>query len=146
MLRVFIFDFAIKISFQIFILFDILGHKTSTTIPLYTNDKRTLLDVDSSSTKSGRRPSLETISTYLSQESRESRATASTSDLINCGGSDDGLEEQPTIIGTFIQFHIKWFYFAILQDLGKFLLSYLLITSRTLHEIFNHFWCTSFMR
>lgn len=25
--------------------------------------------------------------------------TASTSDLINCGESDDGIEEQPTIIG-----------------------------------------------
>lgn len=70
---------------------------------MHTNDKRTLLDVDSSSTKSGRRPSLETVSTYLSQESRESRATASTSDLINCSGSDDGLaEDLPTIIGKLI--------------------------------------------
>lgn len=72
-----------------------------------------MLDVDSSSTKSGRRPSLETISTYLSQESRESRATASTSDLINCGGSDDGQEEQPTIIGNLIYYHLKQYLLSI---------------------------------
>lgn len=73
-----------------------LGHKSSnnTNPTTATNqiENRILLDADSSSTKSGRRPSLDTVSTYLSQESRESQATASTADLINCSGSDDGVE------------------------------------------------------
>lgn len=80
-----------------------LGHKSPT--PSTASD-RTLLDADSSSTKSGRRPSLDTVSTYLSQESRESQATASTADLLNCSASsDDGTvdtSEIPSIIGRFI--------------------------------------------
>ncbi|RZC40797.1 deltex [Asbolus verrucosus] len=49
-----------------------------------------LLDVDSSSTKSGRRPSLDTVSTYLSQESRGSQTTVSTADLLlHCSTSSD---------------------------------------------------------
>ncbi|KAJ1532236.1 hypothetical protein ONE63_000853 [Megalurothrips usitatus] len=49
-----------------------------------------VLDADSSSTKSGRRPSVDTVSTYLSQESKDSELRASrntVSDLIDCGGS-----------------------------------------------------------
>ncbi|ENN71105.1 protein deltex [Dendroctonus ponderosae] len=74
---------------------NIFGHKSASTNQTSNSqsiENRTLLDVDSSSTQSGRRPSLDTVSTYLSQESRESQATASTADLINCSGSDDGLE------------------------------------------------------
>lgn len=50
----------------------------------------------------GRRPSLDTVSTYLSQESRESQVTNSTADLINCSASsDDGIDAQelPSIVG-----------------------------------------------
>ncbi|VEN40322.1 unnamed protein product [Callosobruchus maculatus] len=79
---------------------NIFGHKSANSAPSQTSENRILLDADSSSTKSGRRPSLDTVSTYLSQESRDSRATTSTSDLINCSGSDDGLvEDLPSIIG-----------------------------------------------
>ncbi|XP_066254335.1 protein deltex [Euwallacea similis] len=73
---------------------NIFGHKSANVSPTGSTqriDNSILLDADSSSTKSGRRPSLDTVSTYLSQESRESQATASTADLINCSGSDDGL-------------------------------------------------------
>lgn len=67
--------------------------------------KECLLDADSSSTKSGRRPSLDTVSTYLSQESRESHATNSTADLLNCSASsDDGivdLHQLPSIVGEY---------------------------------------------
>ncbi|CAG9773780.1 unnamed protein product [Ceutorhynchus assimilis] len=76
---------------------NIFGHKSTSnnnaTAAANQLENRTLLDADSSSTKSGRRPSLDTVSTYLSQESRESQATASTADLINCSGSDDGIVE-----------------------------------------------------
>ncbi|XP_018565304.1 protein deltex [Anoplophora glabripennis] len=80
---------------------NIFSHKsTSNNVPSQTSENKTLLDADSSSTKSGRRPSLDTVSTYLSQESRESQATTSTADLINCSGSDDGVvEDLPSIIG-----------------------------------------------
>ncbi|XP_030751953.1 protein deltex [Sitophilus oryzae] len=84
---------------------NIFGHKSSNSNNISTQqiDNRTLLDADSSSTKSGRRPSLDTVSTYLSQESRESQATASTADLINCSGSDDGaldgVDNMASIIG-----------------------------------------------
>ncbi|XP_044253813.1 protein deltex [Tribolium madens] len=54
--------------------------------------KESLLDADSSSTKSGRRPSLDTVSTYLSQESRESQTTVSTSDLLHCSSEDDNID------------------------------------------------------
>lgn len=89
---------------------NIFGHK-STHTNQNQNDKNgnaksqknSVLDADSSSTKSGRRPSLDTVSTYLSQESRESQATSSTADLLNYGmSSDDGIESQslPSIVGT----------------------------------------------
>ncbi|KAJ8975954.1 hypothetical protein NQ317_011922 [Molorchus minor] len=80
---------------------NIFSHKsTSCNTPSQTSDNKILLDADSSSTKSGRRPSLDTVSTYLSQESRESQATTSTADLINCSGSDDGVaEDMPVIVG-----------------------------------------------
>lgn len=65
--------------------------------------KESLLDADSSSTRSGRRPSLDTVSTYLSQESRESHLQASHVDLLNCSASsDDGNTVElnlPSIIG-----------------------------------------------
>ncbi|CAH1100969.1 unnamed protein product [Psylliodes chrysocephalus] len=79
---------------------NIFGHKSNSVTLFQNNENKTLLDADSSSTKSGRRPSLDTVSTYLSQESRESQATASTADLINCNASDDGaIEDLPSIIG-----------------------------------------------
>jgi deltex-like protein len=60
------------------------------------NHKESLLDADSSSTKSGRRPSLDTVSTYLSQESRESQTTVSTTDLLHCSTSsdDDNIDQE----------------------------------------------------
>lgn len=87
----------------------IVGHKTCGNIQAQDDDNRThkesLLDADSSSTKSGRRPSLDTVSTYLSQESHESQATASTTDLLNCSASsDDGVveaEDLPSIVGNY---------------------------------------------
>lgn len=48
-----------------------------------------VLDADSSSTKSGRRPSVDTVSTYLSHESKDSEIGASrntVSDFIDCSG------------------------------------------------------------
>ncbi|XP_050301934.1 protein deltex [Anthonomus grandis grandis] len=81
---------------------NIFGHKSSTSGNPGSQDNRTLLDTDSSSTRSGRRPSLDTVSTYLSQESRESQATASTADLINCSGSDDGLVEAVDSVSSII--------------------------------------------
>ncbi|XP_018332330.1 protein deltex isoform X2 [Agrilus planipennis] len=86
---------------------NIFGHKsTNNNLPLQEHSKSTnsVLDADSSSTKSGRRPSLDTVSTYLSQESHESQRTASTADLLNCSGasSDDGhieVQKLPSIIG-----------------------------------------------
>ncbi|KAK9512301.1 hypothetical protein O3M35_000758 [Rhynocoris fuscipes] len=45
-----------------------------------------LLDVDSSSTKSGRRPSVDTVSTYLSHDSEHK---ASKVDLLDCSASSD---------------------------------------------------------
>ncbi|XP_060521849.1 protein deltex [Cylas formicarius] len=73
-------------------ILNMFGHKsTNNNTSSQVGDNNMLLDADSSSTKSGRRPSLDTVSTYLSQESRDSQATASTADLINCSGSDDGL-------------------------------------------------------
>lgn len=80
------------------------GNK-SANVPSQTSENRTLLDADSSSTKSGRRPSLDTVSTYLSQESRESQATSSTADLLHCSSdllnSDDvnANQELPSIVG-----------------------------------------------
>lgn len=104
-----------------------LGHKSSNntnpTSAAHQIENRILLDADSSSTKSGRRPSLDTVSTYLSQESRESQATASTADLINCSGSDDGVvdgidnvssivgKSPPVTLKYFILFILFWFRF-----------------------------------
>ncbi|KAK9719906.1 WWE domain [Popillia japonica] len=86
------------------ILNNIFGHKSSNQANQNENksNKDSVLDADSSSTKSGRRTSLDTVSTYLSQESRESQATSSTADLLNCSAnSDDGIENDsvPSIIG-----------------------------------------------
>lgn len=81
---------------------NIFGHKSaSTSSSSSVGDNRILLDADSSSTKSGRRPSLDTVSTYLSQESRDSHTTTSTADLLNCSAnSDDGVEtDLPSIVG-----------------------------------------------
>lgn len=54
-----------------------------------------MIETDSSSINSGRRPSVDTVSTYLSQESkdstgRKSNNLGSVSDLLDCSmGSDD---------------------------------------------------------
>ncbi|XP_069670594.1 protein deltex [Periplaneta americana] len=58
-----------------------------------TNDS--VLDADSSSTKSGRRPSVDTVSTYLSHESKESELRASQGDLLDCSGSSEDVFEPP---------------------------------------------------
>lgn len=87
-----------------------IGHKSCNNVQNQNSEnkshKESLLDADSSSTKSGRRPSLDTVSTYLSQESRESQATASTADLLNCSASsDDGAvdaEDLPSIVGKIV--------------------------------------------
>lgn len=90
---------------------NIFGHKTTNTVQNQQEKnnagkphKNCVLDADSSSTKSGRRPSLDTVSTYLSQESRESQATSSTADLLNCGtSSDEGVDvlSLPSIVGEY---------------------------------------------
>lgn len=56
-----------------------------------------VLDADSSSTKSGRRPSVDTVSTYLSHESKD-ELRCSQGDLLDCSnGSDDVFESAPKI-------------------------------------------------
>lgn len=63
------------------------------------------LDVDSSSTKSGRRPSVDTVSTYLSHENPV--------DLLDSSvGSDDAFKD--SVLGN-ILISIFFFYFTILQ-------------------------------
>nr|CAD7590735.1 unnamed protein product [Timema genevievae] len=64
--------------------------KTTTTVRRSCD---TVLDADSSSTKSGRRPSIDTVSTYLSHESKDSELTASQSDLLDCSVSSDDVFE-----------------------------------------------------
>ncbi|KAL3273718.1 hypothetical protein HHI36_015148 [Cryptolaemus montrouzieri] len=85
---------------------NIFGNKSSPASAPQVVENKTykecLLDADSSSTKSGRRPSLDTVSTYLSQESRESQITSSTAELIHCSASsEDGSEQHdiPAIVG-----------------------------------------------
>ncbi|GBP97273.1 Protein deltex [Eumeta japonica] len=51
--------------------------------------EETRLDYDSSSTRSGRRHSVDTISTYLSHESKESLRQPPVADLLDCSGSSD---------------------------------------------------------
>lgn len=106
-----LYETTISRNFNIYLckfitFFNALGHKSTNNTPPQNCDnkmhKDSVLDADSSSTKSGRRPSLDTVSTYLSQESRESQVTASTADLINCSASsDDGIDSQdlPSIVG-----------------------------------------------
>ncbi|KAG8282560.1 protein deltex-like [Homalodisca vitripennis] len=74
------------------------GHKGN--VPAAEAEKG-VLDADSSSTKSGRRPSVDTVSTYLSHDSemRTSRA-----DLLDCTGSSEdvfetGSKKQGAIVG-----------------------------------------------
>jgi len=61
---------------------------------------------------------LDTVSTYLSQESRESQATASTADLINCSGSDDGvvdgIDNVSSIVGKAPPVTLKYYFVFIL--------------------------------
>ncbi|XP_062537053.1 protein deltex [Armigeres subalbatus] len=70
-----------------------------------------LIETDSSSINSGRRPSVDTVSTYLSQESkdstdRKSNNLGSVSDLLDCSmGSDDvftSASSQPSIPGAIV--------------------------------------------
>jgi hypothetical protein len=51
--------------------------KTIGTTIRHTGVSDSVLDADSSSTKSGRRPSVDTVSTYLSHESKDSELRAS---------------------------------------------------------------------
>ncbi|XP_058815609.1 protein deltex [Topomyia yanbarensis] len=69
-----------------------------------------LIETDSSSINSGRRPSVDTVSTYLSHESKDSNSRSrsnnlgSVSDLLNCSmGSDDVFtSSQPNIPGAIV--------------------------------------------
>lgn len=65
-----------------------------------------LLDADSSSTKSGRRPSVDTVSTYLSHESKDSNRSqniGSCSDLLDCSiGSDEVFSSNQNIPGSIV--------------------------------------------
>ncbi|XP_055522468.1 protein deltex [Wyeomyia smithii] len=69
-----------------------------------------LIETDSSSINSGRRPSVDTVSTYLSHESKDSNSRrsnnlGSVSDLLNCSmGSDDVFtsSSQPNIPGAIV--------------------------------------------
>jgi len=51
--------------------------KTTGTTIKHGGASDSVLDADSSSTKSGRRPSVDTVSTYLSHESKDSELRAS---------------------------------------------------------------------
>ncbi|XP_066997951.2 protein deltex [Anabrus simplex] len=60
------------------------------TIPAHPNcGTDSVLDADSSSTKSGRRPSVDTVSTYLSHESKDGELRASQGDLLDCSTASD---------------------------------------------------------
>lgn len=71
---------------------NIFGNKVASTQTSETS--KNILDADSSSTKSGRRPSVDTVSTYLSHESKESdsrstwQSVSSTSNLIDYNSDD----------------------------------------------------------
>jgi hypothetical protein len=80
--------------------FDDRGSRRENNLPVHHQSRSrhrldSALDLDSSSMKSSRRPSVDTISTYLSQESkgsgsRRSNTLGSVSDLLDCSiGSDD---------------------------------------------------------
>ncbi|XP_045773381.1 protein deltex [Maniola jurtina] len=59
-------------------------------------DEQRHTDTECSSTRSGRRHSVDTVSTYLSHESKESLQQASVGELLNCSaGSDDVFEPTP---------------------------------------------------
>ncbi|XP_047003050.1 protein deltex [Schistocerca americana] len=58
-----------------------------------SSGSESVLDADSSSTKSGRRPSVDTVSTYLSHESKDGELRVSQRDLLDCSaGSEDVFE------------------------------------------------------
>lgn len=86
---------------------NIFGNKVSTA----STSQNNYLDADSSSTKSGRRPSVDTVSTYLSHESKDSNSScwhsvSSTSNLIDYSSDEvfGSLEQlsrnsTPSIVG-----------------------------------------------
>lgn len=49
-----------------------------------TQQNECILDADSSSTKSGRRPSVDTVSTYLSHESKDSTTQVCIPSILKC--------------------------------------------------------------
>ncbi|PNF19840.1 hypothetical protein B7P43_G12530 [Cryptotermes secundus] len=59
-----------------------------------------VLDADSSSTKSGRRPSVDTVSTYLSHESKDSGLRTSQGNLLDYSGSSEDVFEPPSCDGS----------------------------------------------
>jgi deltex-like protein len=69
--------------------------KTTGTTVKHSGACDSVLDADSSSTKSGRRPSVDTVSTYLSHESKDSELRASQGDLLDCSGSSEDVFEPP---------------------------------------------------
>jgi deltex-like protein len=54
-----------------------------------------VLAADSISTKSGRRPSVDTVSTYLSHEFKDSELRASLGDLLDCSESSEDVFQPP---------------------------------------------------
>uniref|UniRef100_A0A1B0CQ23 E3 ubiquitin-protein ligase n=1 Tax=Lutzomyia longipalpis TaxID=7200 RepID=A0A1B0CQ23_LUTLO len=88
------------------------GHQRSSSMHRSRSRTRngSLLDTDSSSTKSGRRrPSVDTVSTYLSHESNKSdrsqmsQTLGSVSDLLDCSiGSDDVFTSNSHISGSIV--------------------------------------------
>ncbi|XP_014231562.1 protein deltex-like isoform X2 [Trichogramma pretiosum] len=65
---------------------------------LQSSSSSSMLDVDSSSTKSGRRPSVDTVSTYLSHEAAQSGLNLLDTSLgsVNGGGSEDSVFVRPS--------------------------------------------------
>ncbi|GLV42867.1 deltex [Carabus blaptoides fortunei] len=91
-------DSTVNLARTILNNLNIFGTKITSNV----SSSEAVLDADSSSTKSGRRPSVDTVSTYLSHESKDSdtRATqcwqnvTSTSNLLDCGLAGDDVFEQ----------------------------------------------------
>ncbi|XP_063220900.1 protein deltex [Bacillus rossius redtenbacheri] len=66
---------------------------TTTKVVQGGSGSDSVLDADSSSTKSGRRPSVDTVSTYLSHESKDSEHRTSQGDLLDCSHSSEDVSE-----------------------------------------------------
>ncbi|XP_049694070.2 protein deltex isoform X1 [Helicoverpa armigera] len=79
---------------------NIFGHNNKQSPPAASSthseelsEEQRHTDTECSSTRSGRRHSVDTVSTYLSHESKESLQQASVGELLNCSGSSDDVFE-----------------------------------------------------